>query len=115
MVHSAIATGLEQQGDIVYLSGNTPLVVALREALARDEHGRSLADLDNKRLGDIRRQVRTRIQHINDFLQEGYRGTSPKPPHEHVIVFDEAQRAWDEKQGFEKFEHLPLSPLSFLN
>jgi hypothetical protein len=114
VVHSAIATGLEQQGDIVYLSGNTPLVVVLREALARDEHGRSLADRDNKRLGDIRRQVRTRIQHINDFLQEGYRGTSPKPPHEHVIVFDEAQRAWDEKQGFEKFERPESEPTLLL-
>ncbi len=113
VVHDAIATGVEQQGDIVYLSGNTPLVVVLREALARDERRRHLGD-PNKRLSDIRRQVRTRIQHINDFLQEGYRAKSEKPPYEHVIVFDEAQRAWDEKQGFEKFERPDSEPTLLL-
>lgn len=41
IVHSAVATRVERYGDIVYLSGNTPLVVVLREALARDEYLRS--------------------------------------------------------------------------
>jgi hypothetical protein len=40
VVHSAVASGTEQEGDIVYLSGNSPLVVGLREALALDEHKR---------------------------------------------------------------------------
>jgi Uncharacterized conserved protein (DUF2075) len=110
---------VEHQGDIVYLSGNTPLVVVLREALARDEYRRSLDNGEHKRLGDIRLQVRTRIQHINDFLKEGFpkppvipADTPPTvmPPHEHVIVFDEAQRAWDQKQGYEKFERHDSEP-----
>lgn len=41
VVHTAVESGVEKKGDIVYLSGNTPLVVVLREALARDEHQRS--------------------------------------------------------------------------
>lgn len=41
VVHSAVAPRVERYGDIVYLSGNTPLVVVLREALARDEYLRS--------------------------------------------------------------------------
>jgi hypothetical protein len=41
VVHSAVATRAERYGDIVYLSGNTPLVVVLREALARDQYLRS--------------------------------------------------------------------------
>jgi hypothetical protein len=119
VVHSAIATGVEHQGDIVYLSGNTPLLVVLREALALDEYRRGLDNGARKRLGDIRLQVRARIQHINDFLKQGfpkpsviapYARAPMIPPHEHVIVFDEAQRAWDQKQGYEKFERHDSEP-----
>jgi hypothetical protein len=110
VVHNAIATGVEHEGDIVYLSGNTPLVVVLREALARDKRAKNLRSGDRTSLNEVRRQVRTRIQHINDFLQESLRGSSSSPPHEHVIVFDEAQRAWDEKQGLEKFERSASEP-----
>jgi hypothetical protein len=114
VVHSAIATGVERQGEIVYLSGNTPLVVVLREALARDENLRRRRAGEGTRLGDIRRDARARIQHINDFLQESLRGSPKEPPHEHVIVFDEAQRAWDEKQGFEKFARSASEPALLL-
>jgi hypothetical protein len=58
--------------------------------------------------------VRARIQHINDFLQESLRGSPEDPPHEHVIVFDEAQRAWDEKHGMEKFERTASEPALLL-
>lgn len=115
VVHSAIASGVERQGDIVYLSGNTPLVVVLREALARDEFRRTKHQSQERRtLEDIRRNVRARIQHINDFLQQSLQGKLNDPPHEHVIVFDEAQRAWDEKQGQEKFNRTASEPLLLL-
>jgi hypothetical protein len=111
IVHDAITTGTEDRGDIVYLSGNTPLVVVLREALARDFHQRKRASQVASRLADERRLVRTRIQHINDFLRQ-YLGTtqSALPPHEHAIVFDEAQRAWDARQGAKKFEREKSEP-----
>ena len=114
VVHSAIATGVERPGDIVYLSGNTPLVVVLREALARDENLRQRRVGRRRRLADIRRDVRARIQHINDFLKEGIRAAADVPPHEHVIIFDEAQRAWDEKQGLEKFDRTASEPALIL-
>ena len=110
VVHSAIATRVERSGDIVYLSGNTPLVVVLREALARDEYLRRRRAGEQKSLGTIRREARARIQHINDFLQESFRGSPKDPPHEHVIVFDEAQRAWDEKQGIKEFKRTASEP-----
>jgi hypothetical protein len=110
VVHSAIETGVEHHGHIVYLSGNTPLVVVLREALARDEHRRRRRPGERSNLGMIRREVRARIQHINDFLQDGVQRPPEDPPHEHVIVFDEAQRAWDEKQGMKKFERTASEP-----
>jgi hypothetical protein len=114
VVHSAIATGVERHGDFVYLSGNTPLVVVLREALAQDERLRRHNVGERKSLKTIRREVRARIQHINDFLQEGLNGSPENPPHEHVIVFDEAQRAWDEKHGFEKFKRSASEPALLL-
>ena len=114
VVHNAIATRVERYGDIVYLSGNTPLVVVLREALARDEYLRRRRTGERRPLGDIRREVRARIQHINDFLQESLRGSPDAPPHEHVIVFDEAQRAWDEKQGIKEFNRTASEPALIL-
>ena len=111
VVHTAIATGVEQAGDIVYLSGNTPLVTVLREALALDrfQQQRRVGDSSPK-LADIRREVRARIQHINDFLKDNLQKESFVAPHEHVIVFDEAQRAWDDKHGYEKFRRHASEP-----
>jgi hypothetical protein len=110
VVHDAITTGTEQQGDIVYLSGNTPLVTVLREALSRDQYERSKGTARERSLGKIRRDARARIQHINDFLRSSLRSTSDQAPHEHVIVFDEAQRAWDETQGIKKFSRTSSEP-----
>ncbi|MFD2364906.1 DNA/RNA helicase domain-containing protein [Pseudoduganella sp. GCM10020061] len=112
VVHSAL--GIDQHGDTVYLSGNTPLVAVLREALARDEDKRIKSRGGRRTLQEIRSSVRARIQHINDYLQEGFRGSPDVPPHDHVIVFDEAQRAWDEKQGLEKFNRTASEPVLIL-
>jgi DUF2075 family protein len=108
VVHDAIATGAEQRGDIVYLSGNTPLVTVLREALSRDEYRRGNEAGSVRQLNVIRREMRARIQHINDFLKQGLSGLGP--PHEHAIVFDEAQRAWDVRQGKKKFDRDASEP-----
>jgi hypothetical protein len=103
VVHDALASGKEKSGDIVYLSGNTPLVTVLREALAQDEHRRARLGAVPRALATIRREVRGRIQHINDFLRDNLTPSAIGPPHEHAIVFDEAQRAWDAEQGKKKF------------
>lgn len=71
-----------------FLSGNVPLVKVITEALALDNHARSKDSLD-----ESRRRIRTFIQSVHSFLKE-YRGSDKLPP-EGVIVFDEAQRAWD--------------------
>jgi len=113
-VHDAIATGDEQQGDIVYLSGNTPLVTVLREALARSEYSRHREQKEAKTLHDVRRAVRARIQHVNDFLKQVLRNGVVQEPYEHAIVFDEAQRAWDERQGLKKFSRTASEPALLL-
>ncbi len=77
----------------VFLSGNGPLVKVLREALTRDEHQRCKARKDKTRKGTIRKQVESFIQNIHHFRDEGLR--DPSKPDEHVVIFDEAQRAWN--------------------
>lgn len=74
----------------VFLSGNGPLVAVLQEALVRDEAAR----LQHRvRKGVIRQPVKAFIQNVHHFRDEGIR--RPEPPYDHVVIFDEAQRAWD--------------------
>lgn len=115
VVHSAVETGVEDQGDIIYLSGNTPLVTVLREALARDEAKRRKARGEKPALAEARNSVRARIQHIIDFLREYLTNDTGLAPHEHVIVFDEAQRAWDEDYGRKKFGRPSSEPKLLLD
>ena len=110
VVHDAVTSGAEDRGDIVYLSGNTPLVTVLREALVKDRVSRAKASGQRTTLAKERRLVRTRIQHIIDFLRQYLSGTETSLPHEHAIVFDEAQRAWDASQGAKKFERQKSEP-----
>ncbi|KAA1419214.1 DUF2075 domain-containing protein [Nocardioides humilatus] len=62
---------LAQDRSAVFLSGNGPLVQVLRDALK------------NKHF----------VQDLHAFVTTF--GTSTRPPQHHIIVFDEAQRAWD--------------------
>ena len=92
-----------------YLSGNTPLVEVLREALAQDEAGRT-----GTLLRDARRKVRSQIQGVMNYLKEYLESDSNEAPADHVIVFDEAQRAWDAAHGAQKFDLPKSEPALFL-
>ena len=110
VVHETKREGKED-GKVVYLSGNTPLVLVIREALAQDEKQRADRIGKKKKLKDIRHDLKTRIQHINDFLKHYYDGSRlSEVPFENAIVFDEAQRAWDHKHGKEKFDREASEP-----
>jgi len=80
----------------VFLSGNGPLVAILREALARDIVRRERLRGNKLRKGEASAQVRAFIQNVHHFRDECLRDQSP--PVDHVALFDEAQRAWDDKQ-----------------
>jgi hypothetical protein len=77
----------------VFLSGNGPLVDVLREALARDEKKRADESGSQVTMGEARRKVRSFIQNIHHFRDANLRAT--EAPVEHLVVFDEAQRAWN--------------------
>jgi hypothetical protein len=80
----------------VFLSGNGPLVAVLREALARDDLDRARLTDPKARIGTSRSAVKAFIQNIHHFRDDTLR--DPAPPDDHVVVFDEAQRAWDARQ-----------------
>lgn len=74
----------------VFLSGNGPLVDVLREALAKDSVARN-ADIS---ITDARRETSSFIQNIHHFRDE-YLKDINRAPIDKVVIFDEAQRAWD--------------------
>ncbi len=76
-----------------FLTGNAPLVAVLRAALAEDaqRHSRLPA-------AEAERRVKAALQNVHNFLEECVEAPNRLPP-ERVIVFDEAQRAWDEPKA----------------
>lgn len=77
----------------VFLSGNGPLVKVLREALTRDELRRLRLRGVTKRKGEVGQPVKAFIQNVHHFRDAGLREEGP--PSDHVVIFDEAQRAWN--------------------
>jgi len=77
----------------VYLSGNAPLVKVLREALTRDEVARLRAQKRRKSKAEVGQPIKAFIQNVHHFRDAGLRDDSA--PSDHVVIFDEAQRAWD--------------------
>jgi len=90
----------------IFLSGNGPLVKVVREALVLSQQRAG------RRRQDSAHEVSTFIQNVHQFLR--YHREHPTVlPHEHVVVFDEAQRAWDSeqmqrKQGVDRSEAAEL-------
>ena len=90
----------------VFLSGNGPLVDVLREALARDDVYRNKTTKK-----ESLRKAEEFIQKIHHFRDDAI--STNEAPFEKVVIFDEAQRAWDKenlkdfmgrKKGVKNFE-----------
>jgi hypothetical protein len=94
----------------IFLSGNGPLVKIVSEALARDKHNRS-GDL----IGKARREVTTFIQNVHVFINEYLNKGFENLPYERVVIFDEAQRAWDLEKSRRKFGREMSEPVTILS
>jgi len=81
----------------VFLSGNTPLVAVLCEALAQDSARRSKKAGERMTLKKARSRVKAFVQNVHHFRDQCIRD-APAPPPEHVALFDEAQRAWHKEK-----------------
>lgn len=96
--------GLHDAGSLgVFLSGNGPLVKVLSEALARDHATRCSVSI-----GESRRRVSTFIQNVHRFIDAHFASSAPPP--DRVVVFDEAQRAWNREQSQRKFKRNRSEP-----
>lgn len=80
----------------VFLSGNGPLVDVLREALARDIVFNSKINGTPIKKENAKRKTNAFIQNIHHFRDEYLKHQFEA--FEKVVVFDEAQRAWNKKQ-----------------
>ncbi|MFO1456498.1 MAG: DUF2075 domain-containing protein [Steroidobacteraceae bacterium] len=96
----------------VFLSGNGPLVAVLREALTRDDVERRKARGERITKANAGKPVKAFIQNVHHFRDEALR--HPGPPADHVVIFDEAQRAWNkakaanfmkQRKGIDGFAH----------
>ncbi len=81
--------GVARNDGAAFLTGNAPLVAVLRTALARDAQARSRLPR-----AEAERRVKTALQNVHRFLEDGALADD-RVPDTSVIVFDEAQRAWD--------------------
>jgi hypothetical protein len=80
----------------VFLSGNGPLVAVLQEALTRDEVQRRRERGEAVKKGRVGESVKAFIQNVHHFRDDAL--GQDAPPIEHVVIFDEAQRAWNLQQ-----------------
>ena len=92
-VSEVISTLKLETEQATYLSGNSPLVNVLREALYRDRKERGVA-VTKTGLEVLIREMHRFVSHTFD-LED--------PPAARMIVFDEAQRAWSQAKNFKKF------------
>ena len=93
--------------DAAFLTGNLPLIFVMRAALERDarDQGRNARQ--------ARQETEGAIQPLMGFLRDNFKRQDA--PYEHVIVFDEAQRAWDAAFGARKFGHPQSEAAMFLD
>jgi hypothetical protein len=83
-------------GKCVFLSGNGPLVKVLTEALVKDNSKRKQISLAKSR-----REIAF-VQNVHQFLD--FYHNNQQTPQDRIIVFDEAQRAWNAKHSKLKFK-----------
>ena len=99
--------GALREDGAAFLSGNVPLVTVLRKALAQDA-----APQGGKAREAAERAALTALQNVHRFL-EHHVIHAHEVPEARIIVFDEAQRAWDQAQatrdGQRRKSHLTMS------
>jgi len=93
-----VATKHAEAGELhsVFLSGNGPLVQVMQEALTRDQVRRETAAGRMIRKNQAASRVKAFIQNVHHFRDEYLRDEAA--PSDHIAVFDEAQRAWNQQQ-----------------
>jgi len=99
LVGLSLAHLSESRTDAIhFMSGNGPLVAVLQELF------RQQAMRDGVPATPARIQARTLIENVHVFAKTYTDEDSDRAPSNHVIIFDEAQRAWNRAQNWIKFQ-----------
>lgn len=93
----------------VFLSGNGPLVRIVRAALARDSKKRT-----GLSVSESKRRIEAFVQNVHTFLRE-YADILTTLPPDKVVVFDEAQRAWNAEKQRKTFHRDASEPAVMLS
>lgn len=91
----------DDQSLATFLSGNGPLIKVLRRALSNDAYKRLSKDDKTVKKKEQERIVAF-IENVHRFIDE-YFFEKQKVPNNRVVIFDEAQRAWNAEHSKRKF------------
>ena len=111
-----VAKSLDNENDStrsVYLSGNGPLVEVLREALKR-----SVSDSNKQKKIKPSKHEKAMIEEsINGLIQSSYEfkkahASDLRPINDRILIFDEAQRVWNQQKMTSKHKGDPTFNIS---
>ncbi|MGY3214088.1 DUF2075 domain-containing protein [Mucilaginibacter sp. HD30] len=85
-----------------FLSGNGPLVKVLKEALSRDAYKRAKLKDPKATKKSTGREI-SFIENVHNFISH-YFEKADTVPNNRIVIFDEAQRAWNAEQSKRKFQ-----------
>lgn len=92
----------------VYVCGTSALIHVIQEALVRDKYHRLKDTPDQKTKEAIRKEVEVLFQVILHYRKSVI--TENAPAYEKIVVFDEAQRMWDQHEADKNIKLLGLPP-----
>ncbi len=95
-----------------FLSGNVPLIKVLRTALSRDANKKLKKAGSSAKVKESERIIAF-IENVHNYFKLYY--TDEKIPNRKIannkiVIFDEAQRAWDAEQSMKKFQRNSSEP-----
>ena len=109
--HSDFQT--EEGSVATFLSGNGPLIKVLRKALERDAYSRLKKENSDIRTKEVERIIAF-IENVHRFI-DAYFLEKEKIPNTNIVIFDEAQRAWNAEHSMRKFQRPYSEPEMMFN
>lgn len=98
----------EGKSTATFLSGNGPLIKVLRAALSRDAFSKIKANDKTAKKKETDRII-SFIENVHRFLDH-YFFEKERIPNNKIVIFDEAQRAWNAEHSMRKFQRPHSEP-----
>jgi hypothetical protein len=84
---------IDSKEHAAFLSGNRPLVNVLQEVIKRNHAQNQKTGQPKKKVGAAISQI---IGHMHEYIEDAFE--NEQAPSARILIFDEAQRAWDEEK-----------------